>query len=222
MMTIKQIAAKTLKWPLAVVALGLGISTASAVPITIVNGGFESPTISSGFVTTFSPSNNVGLPGWNVIDGSVDIYSVNGGWDPAAGLQSLDLNGVKAGTIQQTISLAKDGLAQIRFSLAGNPQLINKTVEVSLIGSTDGPQTFTFIQAGHDKHTMGWTQHVAYFDVPSAGSYILQFKSLNTVSKMSAGPALDAISMTVPDGGLTVMLLGMSVTTLGLIRRKLS
>ena len=68
---------------------------------------------------------------------------------------------------------------------------------------------------------MGWVKESATFNVVTPGDYTLSFASLNDPYG-AFGPALADVSMsTVPDGGMTVALLGGALAGLGAMRRKL-
>ncbi|MDB6154404.1 MAG: hypothetical protein JWL90_2857, partial [Chthoniobacteraceae bacterium] len=213
-----------IKWPLAMAALAIGISTASAVPI--VNGDFELPVLPGGYSNESHPGN---ITGWEVTGGgaattSGDVDFIGTYWQANDGVQSVDLNGNDApAAIRQLINL-QVGIARVDFAMTGNPQggLGTKSLTLSLL-NPDGITFLTLpdftyeVTAANSFADMQWEKRLGVFDVPTAGSYYLEFKSGNAGTPF--GPVIDSVS--VPDGGMTVMLLGMSVTTLGLIRRKL-
>ncbi|MDB6171079.1 MAG: sorting protein [Chthoniobacteraceae bacterium] len=218
---------KMIKWPLAMAALAIGISTASAVPI--INGDFELPVLPGGYSNEPAPG---AITGWEVTGGgastgtgSGDVDFIGSFWQANDGVQSVDLNGNDdAAAIRQAIALPV-GTARVSFAMTGNPQggVGTKSLTLSLL-NLDGSTfltlpDFTYEVTGANSFTnMLWEDRLGVFNVATAGTYYLEFKSGNTGTPF--GPVIDSVS--VPDGGMTVMLLGMSVTTLGLIRRKLS
>lgn len=199
-----------------------GAEASTIIPI--VNGDFESPLVGGGFVTYSGPSNSSSLTGWT-IDGSIDHIGTY--WQPANGNQSLDMNGNDTGTISQNVDIPF-GLdsASVSFSLAGNPDNapVVKTLQVSLIGLGGSSQSYTFDTSGKTHLSMGWISETAVFAVVSPGTYTLQFQSLDSGSW---GPALDNVSMSastsasVPDGGMTLVLLGLSITGFAFLRHKM-
>ena len=83
----------------------------------VQNGGFESPVIGSGYVQYDSPSS--AITGWSVTGGSVDIVRAPS-YIVSAGSQALDLNGLSAGTISQTLSLTPNQAYVLSFFYSNN------------------------------------------------------------------------------------------------------
>ena len=204
---------------LAFLAPAVLVSSSYAASIGIINGSFESPVVGPGFVLR-----NAGSPlltGWEITAGSIDHIGTY--WEAAAGIQSVDLTGSSLGTIRQLISVPISGDVTISFAMAGNPDdsFKIKTLEVSLIGNGI---PFSFDAQGFTRANMGWEYKTATFSGAVAGDYYLQFKSTTTDGAPFFGAALDDVSasVTVPEGGMTVVLLGMSITAMGLARRFVS
>ncbi len=88
-------------------------------PAQVVNGDFETP---DGVYPYRVFSAGRSLPGWTVERGTVEIV---GGryWQPAAGQQSLDLNGIfdETGTLYQDVPTQAGQKYRIQFAFAGNP-----------------------------------------------------------------------------------------------------
>lgn len=64
---------------------------------------------------------HVALPGWTVLDGSVDLTGTHTTWGPAAtGDYSLDINGWEAGTISQSFDTVVGKLYQVSFAYSRN------------------------------------------------------------------------------------------------------
>ena len=191
-------------------ALGL-VAHANATTITVLNGDFESSVVESvyGFPTYGTSSGS--LTGWTIA-GSID--HIRSYWTPESGAQSLDMSGNEAGTISQSLYIPFAGTAHVSFWMAGNPDDSDKTKLLKV--SLSGAETYSFDTTGHSSGAMGWVNHVADFTVGGAGNYTLSFSSLNN---SAWGPALDNVSASIPDGGLTLMLLGMALGGLGYARR---
>ena len=144
------------------------------------------------------------LPGWTVLTssydggaepGTVEVISTNSYWQPApSGHQSLDLDGVTPGEIQQLVSIPYAGTVAVNFELAGNPtQDPLKTLQVS-VGSSS--QILTFNTAGDSFPSMGWEAGSLAFNVSAPGNYLLDFMSLDGATS-DAGPVLADISMMI-------------------------
>jgi choice-of-anchor C domain-containing protein len=207
----------------AVVGCGLAASVAQGASL-LVNGGFEDPNLGNASFVTYG-AGDPSLTGWTITTGSID--HIGSYWQAAEGNQSLDMNGTnpsdplnQAGTIEQSVHIAFGTTATVTFDLAGNPDDVQgiKTLQVSLIGNLGGTQTYTFNTIGKTHNSMGWISESAMFNILTPGDYTLQFKSL---TQGQFGPALDNVSMTVPDGGLSVALLGFALVGVEGTRRKL-
>lgn len=83
----------------------------------IINGGFEVPFI--GHWAQAYPAGSDEITGWTIVDGSVDIVASDY-WPPFEGLQSLDLNGVSLGTIEQAFPTVPGETYWLSFVYADN------------------------------------------------------------------------------------------------------
>jgi choice-of-anchor C domain-containing protein len=211
----------TLKLALALIAPALFVTSSHAVTINIVNGSFEQQEIGAGIALYGVGSTS--LTGWEITAGTID--HVGNYWQAADGNQSVDLNGESLGTIRQSIYIPANGDVRVTFAMAGNPDgdFKIKSLEVSLIGNGI---PFTFDAQGFTRGNMGWREKTATFSGALAGTYYLQFKSTTTSGGPYWGAALDNVSasvdgeiVNVPEGGLTVVLLGMSLAAIGVARR---
>jgi choice-of-anchor C domain-containing protein len=97
----------------------IGARADRAVAVNLVsNGGFETPHIvRTAMWDTISLGSRMGA--WKVGAGSVDLIDTHY-WKPAAGKQSLDLNGNEAGTIYQDIKTRPGARYRLTFSLTTN------------------------------------------------------------------------------------------------------
>jgi hypothetical protein len=130
---------------------------------------------------------------WTVDSGNVDIVD-DSEWAAAQGRQSLELFGWENGSIYTNVSLSQSGNYNLKFFLAGYPNVAG-TMDVKVNGSSilSGPlqtqtQAPTYSQVG-----IG-------FNVGAPGIYELRFESLSPI----AGPVIDYVSLeyqAVPEPG---------------------
>lgn len=182
----------------ATLLLLLPFSAASAA--TVLNGGFETP----GVVPAFNTLNNGDTTmGWLVGRNGVD--QIGSYWQAAEGKQSLDLNAIDAGSVEQMISgLILGQKYKVIFAMAGNTDLgpVIKNMKVS-VGATNA--NYTFDTTGKSHSNMGWLYKSLLFTATSA-SQLLKFDSLDTLS--ASGATLDAVSVAavpVPAAGLLLL-----------------
>jgi len=208
----------------------LGMAVASSFPFAasaniVADGNFsegEFVTGNGGLWTTYGAGQPAGqtIGPWTVNSGSVDLTGTLWSQPPGGGY-SLDMDGNNPGSIEQSVNLTA-GTATVSFALASNPNgITTKTLEVDLLGLV--PQTFTFDITGYSTGNMGWTDESATFNIPTSGSYTLQFSSLDPLNSVW-GPASGDVSISnaaVPDGGTTAGLLGGALVSLTTLRRKL-
>ena len=186
---------------------------------------FNSPTGGGGFSSigtggTFGSGN-----GWTVTSGSVDVIGT-GFWQSPDGNQNVDLDGSSVGAIATAITIPYGGDVTIGFWLAGNPAGAPtiKHLEVDLGAAS---QTFTFDTTGKSwpasQNNMGWLYESAVFSNQSAGATTLTFASLDSsYGGTFYGPVVGTVTASIPDGGMTAVLLGVGIVGLGCARRKLT
>ena len=153
------------------------------------NGSFETGTGDPGASTQLNAGSTV-LTGWTITTGSIDwIGSL---WTSQSGARSLDLSGVGAGAISQTLATRIGKKYDVSFYLAGNP-LAAPAVKTLTVSATGGaPVTYTFDTTGRSVTSMGWTAKTYTFHATST-SAVLTFTS---VTNTNAGPALDNVVVT--------------------------
>ncbi len=182
------------------VAMGAHLGSANL----IVNGSFEEPIIGAQGQTFYGS-----ITGWT-ITGSIDI--LRNYWENADGLQSIDLSGLGAGSISQWIPTDVGGSYVLSFAMAGNPSGDIKQMVVLWNGAVLGTNTFN--TAGRSISDMGWAEH--QYEVSSTSDLsLLQFVSL---TDGNAGPALDDVSLVVPEAS-TAIWLGLALVCLILRKR---
>jgi choice-of-anchor C domain-containing protein len=160
-------------------------------PTFVVNGSFENG-IDPGVSQTLSAPDPNTIQGWVVEDGTIDYIGTR--WLAADGSRCLDMAGVSAGTISQTVQGLEVGKHyELAFSMAGNPELLGQLGVIKrLRASIDGvTQEFAFDATGASPTDLGWTTKTLRF-IASASSVPLSFISLNGGL---GGAALDNVSI---------------------------
>src|SRR5947209_17274027 len=86
----------------------------------IVNGSFEIGT-DPGTSANLTAPDSTTIQGWSVISGTIDY--IGSRWTAGDGTRCLDLSGVSAGAIRQTVTGFVPGQAyELSFLMAGNPE----------------------------------------------------------------------------------------------------
>jgi choice-of-anchor C domain-containing protein len=179
-------------------ALAVFVPVGLGQPNIVVNGDFELPVVCPAPFVTTPPA------GWTLEQGTVDLVCTY--WQPASGLQSVDLTGTPGqGTLSQNLATVAGEQYRLRFAMAGNPDpacgpagLNEPAVKVMDVfwGGTLAA-TLSFDTTGHTFADMGWVYHT--FTLQATGpSTELQFTSRTGTF---CGPTLDDVSVTqVVDG----------------------
>jgi choice-of-anchor C domain-containing protein len=180
----------------AIVAVAMSASAANAV--TIVNGSFEFGSDPGSFSTEGVGS--TAITGWTVGGFSVDY--IGSYWQASDGVRSIDLSGVNAGSLSQTIETVIGTDYTLTFDLSGNPDggLGNKISVVSISGSLPKIEIYE-VGPSNSRENMNWSTY-SYTFTAFATSSIVTFASAEFTP---FGPALDNVSIIEGDGtGSTV------------------
>ncbi|MFA7003312.1 MAG: hypothetical protein WC429_04675 [Verrucomicrobiia bacterium] len=216
-----------LKMTLALASISLPLQI-QAIPITVFNAGFEAPAVG---LTSTPPAN------WTVSGGGAGVWNINasplGYWTVPApegnqiGFVSSAPSPGSPATLSQVLStaLAADTIYTLS-GFVGHP-----------IGYDSGTLYSTSLYAGGNlissMSTAGPAGTFAPFNLVynSSGSAFIGQALEIRLGSSQAQTAFDAISLnaqgasgggSVSEGGLTILLLGMSLTSLGWIRRAMS
>jgi choice-of-anchor C domain-containing protein len=208
---------------------GAAVPSTGAHAVTITNGSFESGLASIGNFTTVNAVDSSSITGWTVSAGSVDYIGTY--WTASNGSRSLDLDGLSAGTITQTLTgLTVGQQYQIFFDIAGNPDSgpTTKTLDVMASVNTQS-YSFTIVPGTTTHANMGWITESFLFTA-NAVTADLSFISTTTTGGESGhpaayGPALDnvriveaALATPLPSS-LSLMLIGLAGLGFGLYQR---
>jgi choice-of-anchor C domain-containing protein len=154
----------------------------------IQNGDFT-PTVDTADVITLN-AGSTAIPGWTVTAGSVDDIRPTY-WQSADGGHSLDMSGLSAGTIAQTIATTVGAQYDVSFKFAGNPEDPTTAIHNLEVSAAGQVQDFSFNSTGYNRSNMGWQDETFTFTANST-STTLQFASLN---HSDWGPALGDVSV---------------------------
>jgi choice-of-anchor C domain-containing protein len=156
----------------------------------VVNGDFETPAVSGGFVM-YQPGRDMG--GWLVAKNAVDLMAPSAA-APAKGKQSVDLSGSKAGEISQDLETEPGQVYELRFAMAGTGVVEQMAPTVKRMEVHWGEKlvdTPSFDITEHTIKEMGWEYHT-YRVTATDSKTCLRFTSL---SDSQWGPALDEVSV---------------------------
>lgn len=185
----------------------------------IGNGNFAS-SCGSGSFCTYSNGNSTNISGWTVGGSSVDL--ITGYWQaPPGGGNSVDLDGLGAGSIQTSFGTNAGTEYTLSFELSGNPDGGNpiKTVEVDVAGVI---QTFTFdtSAAGNSHGDMKWILETLTFTA-TGGITSLKFLSLDDANSDYGAVIGNVVVVPVPEPG-TLAILGVGLLAFGAYSRRKS
>lgn len=200
------------KWALTL-SVALSVCTVSQAQNLIQNGSFETPTVPDGRLLRISAGNTI-LTGWVVESGNVDLSRVEGnpyrarGYD---GVQCLDMDGDRLGTIYQDVTVAVAGTYRLSFGLSANthefrPEPRQLLVELRRLDNNQVVFSREYIWSisNHPCQTVGlssflsWECHQVDLEL-SPGQYRLRFRSLNSHC-VGYGPIIDKVALVYQGG----------------------
>ena len=160
----------------------------------VIDGSFENPVASGPFLQTFTEGSSmgawtVGPPGAGPGPGDVELIK-DTLWAPAHGNQSVDLSGIRAGSIHQDLTTSLGQQYSLGFALAGNPFPGPAVKTLEVYWGLFKVDTLLFDVTGKSTGNMGWGYH--NYTVIGTGTDRLRFVSL---TPGDAGPALDDVSV---------------------------
>lgn len=174
------------------------------VNIGLSNGDFEFPLVGVG--TSFDSTTVPAGFGWTIASGDLDLLGASY-WQPASGVQSLDLSGYfLPGSIYQDFIFPSAGTWVIKFSLSANPDyawhgdslgsgIKNLRVDFGVPGQMSTLGIFGVDADSRSIWDMKWvTITTPELLISDATAYRLQFTSL---VPGAAGPALDHVELQI-------------------------
>ena len=144
------------------------------------------------------------LLGWTIVSGSVD--TVDFSFFPAReGNQSLDLDGLSAGTIEQSIVTTPGSPYKVKFYYANNPILnggatVPASANVTIQGANAALISQTITHSSSSLGSMNFTLFEALFTADSTTT-ILRFSSFSPANS-TGGIVLDSVSV-IPEATLS-------------------
>jgi hypothetical protein len=207
----------------------------------IINGSFETPSISGSFLSILAGSEPPGF-GWQVTSNSVDIVTTGVFGTAFDGNQFLDLDGFAPGSILESIATTPGIQYALTFMYANNPfgpggipppdcpfgtncATIPATAQVSVWDSNTNSQLITPLLLTHGNSTaanLNWASPGAIAFVAIGTTTTLSFLSLDP-NQSDGGIFLDAISVTaVPEPGMWALLGTALIALIGLHRKVVS
>ncbi len=208
-------------------------TSASKAQAALINGGFETPDISSG--PTFSHQNPANVPGWQATDPAIEIWA-NGfrGVTSYEGTQHAEINTFTNGTLFQEVSGLAAGV-QVGFEFAHRARVGTDVMNLAItdlgldnvFGTADDTVLFT---KNYSATTAAWVFNTNAGEAPiiTLGNNVrLAYSAVSTGSgKPGEGNFLDAADFGVNVGvvpePLTILGAGTAIAFGGAFKRKLA
>lgn len=173
----------------AILAIALCAAFGSARAINLlVNGGFEEPRIREEVLTFETGATDI--TGWSILAGSVDIVG-SSYWRPFNGNQSLDLDGISAGTIEQALETVPGETYWLSFAYANNGGAIRPaSARVEVLGDGHSSLATTISHFGSEPLEMNYSIFLESF---VAGDWTSRLRFTSTDENLLFGIVLDAV-----------------------------
>jgi hypothetical protein len=196
--------------------IACGTAKATGPPNRLVNGDFESPRATDGVQTFTAPSS--GITGWSVTGGNVDLVASSILFGNAnTGLQLLDINGLNAGTIEQTFATTPGASYLLELYYSNNPYPVSALPSYSASVSVIGSGTLfseTLVHGGATVENMNWLRFARGFSANSPTTTV----RLQSSSSGFNGMFFDTVSV-VPEPSIITFALALGVMALATKRR---
>jgi choice-of-anchor C domain-containing protein len=154
------------------------------------DGGFETPKIHPRKKARTLFAGNPALAPWRITSGSVNVQTY---WPAAEGTHTLDLNGVSAGTIEQSFATIPGQFYQLMFDYGNNPDAHVRTAGATV--TVAGLGTLLSQDIAHTGSTPRDMKYTRFFGFFLADSTTTTLKFTSTTAG-AYGVVLDAVSVT--------------------------
>lgn len=155
----------------------------------IANGNFENVPNPGGFTEYVGGRDT--LPGWT-ITGHIDV--IGNYWAPSpAGGNNIDLNGLSAGGIAQTVTTRTGTSYTLSFFMWANPQCGSPVKQMRVLA---GPTGATYNHSANAP----WTRHQISFTATSAATPI----AFTSLENSACGPVIDNVVLVANGGAAAV------------------
>jgi PEP-CTERM motif len=186
---------------------GLALAPLAAQANLILNGGFESPDISTGTFSLFPAM----IPGWiKTVGPNIEIQD-NVAGAPFEGQQFVELDSTGNSGMSQSVATTVGASYLLAFAYSPRPNVGSASNGIELW--IDGLLRDSFTGAGIG--TTNWA--VRSYSVIGDGATLIEFRAIGTSD--SLGGYLDDVRLTTPEPG-TLALGGLALTALALLRRR--
>jgi choice-of-anchor C domain-containing protein len=178
----------------------------------VVNGSFETDTVSNGSYATLTTAST--LTGWTVdVD---DVELIEGYWTAYAGSKSLDLSGNNPGQISQVFTTTAGASYRLTFMMSANPDggSTVRTMDVTFDGVTQSASYDTSV-FNPTTSNMNWQFNVMTFTATGTTTTL----TFTSTENSAFGPALDDVQLNEIPEPASLLLFGLGLGGLGLWRR---
>ncbi|MFN2460248.1 MAG: choice-of-anchor C family protein [Candidatus Velthaea sp.] len=158
----------------------------------VVNGSFDTARPLRTWLELSAGSTRI--PGWRVAASDVDL--VGAYWQSPSGNNSVELDGVPPGALEQRIATVAGRHYRLSFSLAGNPDGPPR-VKVLDVRAGSTVRRFTFDVAGRTRTAMGYVSESLDFVAASAATTI---RFANAQARYFWGPVIADVTVRENDG----------------------
>ena len=214
---MKQVIIATLMTLMGVVS-GLDNTLASGPATLIENGGFEIPAVIGGNQEFGAPS--AAIEGWQVSAGSIDLVASGSILGTAhSGLQMIDINGSRAGTMQQSFNTVPGNKYRLELFYSNNPNpafaLPSYSASIRLVGTTQLLSALVN-HAGATELEMNWQRFSHTFTADSVSTTLV----LSSAQGGFNGIYFDTVSV-IPEPATMLMLAPIGIAFACLSSRRL-
>ena len=197
-----------MKWKILLLALGMFVTSGAlheaAAQSLIVNGSFETATVSPGSSYVRLVGGDTRVTGWTILGDTIDY--IGPGWVASDGVRSFDLDGAPgdSSALLQTFATVPGTTYLVTFDLAGNINGL-PTIKPIRVKADAQSADFTFDITGRNAVNMGWSP-ISWTFVADDTSATLELLSLTTPATVQGwGAAVDNVSVVALPGAVPLL-----------------